>query len=48
MGTIAIIAIAACGLIWLAAIVEFSRTISELTRCRHSAGRVLQALGAGR
>jgi hypothetical protein len=48
MGTVAIIALGTCGLLWVAAVVEFSRTLSELTRCRNSAGRVLEALDTGR
>lgn len=48
MGTIAIVAIAVCGLLWVAAIVEFSRTLSELARCRNSAGRLLDSIGSGR
>ncbi|MFH1034449.1 MAG: hypothetical protein V1806_08075 [Pseudomonadota bacterium] len=48
MGTIAIIALGTCGLLWVVAVVEFSRTLSELTRCRHSAVRVLETMDSGR
>jgi hypothetical protein len=43
MGTIAIIAITTCGLLWVAAVVEFSRTLAELTRCRDNADRMLSS-----
>ncbi|MBI5523699.1 MAG: hypothetical protein HY910_13815 [Desulfarculus sp.] len=48
MGTIAIIALVGCGLLWVAAVVEFSRTLSELTRCRSQAGRLQSALAGDR
>ena len=48
MGTIAIVAIAGCGVLWIAAVVEFARTMSELGRCRSLASRTLGAISGGR
>ena len=47
METIAIIALAACGVLWVASVVEFSRTMSELTRCRSLACRVMKTVSVG-
>jgi len=47
MGTVAIIAVVTCVALWIAAVVEFSRTLSELARCRLLANRALNAISAG-
>ncbi|MFH1036363.1 MAG: hypothetical protein V1806_17840 [Pseudomonadota bacterium] len=40
MSTVAILALAACGLLWVLALVEFFRTMSALSRFRARFGKL--------
>ena len=45
MTTIVIVALAASGLLWVVAMVEFSRTWAELNTCHDLACRLLESRG---